>query len=67
MTTLVAVGLLAVLLFVLLAGLVILWRRGPGDLAAWGQFVSTVIRGARPRSASRIALEMTDPPRTVEP
>jgi hypothetical protein len=42
-------ALVAVLLFVLVAGLAILWRRGPAHLAAWGQSVSTVLRGARPR------------------
>lgn len=57
----VGLGFLAVLFFVLLAGLVILWRRGPRELAAWGQFVSTVIRGARARSASPIPLETTNP------
>ena len=36
-----------VILFVLVSGLVVLWRRGPADLDAWGLFVARVLRGER--------------------
>jgi hypothetical protein len=35
--------------FVLVAGLVVLWRRGADDLDAWGLFVMRVLRGERRR------------------
>jgi hypothetical protein len=40
--------------FVLVSGLVILWRRGPDELDAWGAFVTRVLRGDR-RSIDRQA------------
>jgi hypothetical protein len=40
-------AIVAVLFFVLVAGLIVLWRGGPGYLAAWEQFVSTVLHGSR--------------------
>jgi hypothetical protein len=46
-STVLGLAIVAVLLFVLVAGLVVLWRGGPRYLAAWGQFVSTVVRGNR--------------------
>jgi hypothetical protein len=36
-----------ILTFVLVSGLIVLWRRGPDDLDAWGLFVSRVLRGDR--------------------
>lgn len=45
MSTSIELALLGILLFVFVAGFAILWRNGPRDLAAWGQFVSTVLRG----------------------
>lgn len=35
----------AVVLFVLAAGLLILWRKGRRDLDAWGDFINRVFRG----------------------
>jgi uncharacterized iron-regulated membrane protein len=43
-----------ILIFVLVSGLVILWRRGPDELDAWGDFVARVLRGDR-RSIDRQA------------
>ena len=44
-----ATGLIyaALIVFVLVSGLVVLWRRGADDLDAWGIFVMRVIRGDR--------------------
>jgi len=43
-------GLFAlILVFVLVSGLVVLWRRGADDLDAWGLFVMRVLRGERRR------------------
>jgi hypothetical protein len=39
--------LAVILALVLLSGLVVLWRRGPDDLDAWGLFVTRVLRGER--------------------
>jgi hypothetical protein len=36
-----------ILIFVLVAGLIVLWCRGADDLDAWGLFVSRVLRGDR--------------------
>jgi hypothetical protein len=36
-----------ILIFVLVSGLVVLWRRGADDLDAWGLFISRVLRGDR--------------------
>ena len=36
-----------ILIFVLVSGLIVLWRRGADDLGAWGLFVSRVLRGDR--------------------
>jgi hypothetical protein len=36
-----------ILIFVLISGLVILLRRGPAELDAWGTFVARVLRGDR--------------------
>jgi len=41
----------AILIFVLVSGLVVLWRRGADDLDAWGVFVMRVLRGERRRTA----------------
>ena len=41
-----------ILLFVLASGLVVLWRRGAGDLDAWGLFVVRVLRGD-PRNTNK--------------
>ena len=43
-----------IVMFVLVSGLVILWRRGPDELDAWGAFVTRVLRGDR-RSIERKA------------
>jgi hypothetical protein len=37
----------SIIIFVLVAGLIVLWRRGADDLDAWGLFVSRVLRGDR--------------------
>ncbi len=37
----------SILIFVLVSGLIVLWRRGADDLDAWGLFVSRVLRGDR--------------------
>jgi hypothetical protein len=44
-----ATGLIytALIVFVLVSGLVVLWRRGADDLDAWGIFVVRVFRGDR--------------------
>jgi hypothetical protein len=44
---------LVIILFVFVAGLLILWRKGAGDLDAWGVFVSRVIRGERSSMSRR--------------
>jgi hypothetical protein len=43
-----------ILIFVLVSGLIILLRRGPEELDAWGAFVTRVLRGDR-RSIERKA------------
>ncbi len=47
MSTSIALALLAIVFFIFVAGFVILWWKGPRDLAAWGKFVSTVLSGSR--------------------
>jgi hypothetical protein len=37
----------ALIAFVLVSGLLVLWRRGADDLDAWGTFIARVIRGDR--------------------
>jgi hypothetical protein len=44
------VGSFLIIIFVLVAGLVLLWLRGPRHLEAWTQFVYVVLRGNRPNS-----------------
>jgi uncharacterized iron-regulated membrane protein len=41
------IAIAAVLLFALVSGLVVLWRRGASDLDAWGLFVVRVLRSDR--------------------
>jgi hypothetical protein len=41
-----------IIVFVLVSGLVVLWRRGADDLDAWGLFVMRVLRGERRRGNS---------------
>jgi hypothetical protein len=34
-----------IVIFMLVSGLIVLWRRGRDDLDAWGLFISRVLRG----------------------
>jgi hypothetical protein len=48
-----------IFIFVLVSGLVVLWRRGADDLDAWGLFVSWVLRGDRQSTRNHRATKGT--------
>ena len=51
-----------ILIFALVSGLVVLWRRGADDLDAWGLFVSRVLRGDR-QSTRKLPRDQRNYPR----
>lgn len=51
-----------ILMFVLVSGLIVLWRRGAGDLDAWGLFVLRILHGDARFTPEAAALKREKPP-----